>query len=287
MDTFDLKKYLTENKLNEIGGKDSYSTAGEMISQVGLFTQEKADELEAEGTGNLYRFFSTPEERAELIKISEAYPAYLAKVKATIEELMNDPMYQVAVGDMGSKYSGEGPGKILQKAYERAQRFINENQFKVELNEGLSKDEITQALKDLIDAGELTGAGVRVMMDDLKLYHRGVVNRQRSPEQRKESARYAQYIKGVDKKRMDHRMGKVDYGKIYYDFLAPVYNDLKTLKSFDTTKLSSDGARRVKQAIYNIENPQEFEKEYKKRDDRVDMSSEERLRYDIENYSNK
>lgn len=283
MDNFDLKKYLIENKLNEVRGKDSYYTAGEMISQVGLFTQEKADELEAEGTGNLYRFFDTPEEKAELIKISEAYPAYLAKVKATIEELMNDPMYQVAVGDIGSKYSNKGPGEILQKAYERAQRFINESQFKVELNEGLSKDEITQALKDLIDAGELTGADVRVMMDDLKLYHRGVVNRQRSPEQRQESARYGQYIKGVEKKMMDHRLGKVNYGKIYYDSLAPIYNDLKTLKSFDTTKLSSKGADYVKQAIYNIENPQEFEKEYKRLEDRANMSPAERFKYDLEN----
>jgi len=37
---------------------------------------------------------------------------------------MSDPMYQVAVGDIGGKYSNKGPGEILQKAYTRAQRFI-------------------------------------------------------------------------------------------------------------------------------------------------------------------
>jgi hypothetical protein len=55
--------------------------------------------LEADGSGNLYRFFDTPEERDELIKISEGYKVYLAKVKAMMDELMSDPMYQVAVGD--------------------------------------------------------------------------------------------------------------------------------------------------------------------------------------------
>jgi hypothetical protein len=284
MDTFDLRKYLIENKLNEAEGNDSYYTAGEMISQVGLFTQKNADEMEADGSGNLYRFFDTPEERAELIKISEAYPAYLAKVKTMMDELMNDPMYQVAVGDVGGKYGNKLPGEILQKAYSRSQKFINEIQ--VKLNEGISKDEAVQALKDLIDAGELTGRDVRVMMDNLKLYHRGVVNRQRSPEQRQESARYGRYIKDVNQKMMDARMGKIKVGKIYYDFLAPVYNDLKILKSFDTDKLSSDGARRVKQAIYNIENPKEFEKEYKRLEDRANMSSEERWRQDLEDEKN-
>jgi hypothetical protein len=284
MDTFDLRKYLTENKLTEVKGNDLYYTAGEMISQVGLFTQKNADEMEADGSGNLYRFFDTPEERAELIKISEAYPAYLAKVKAMMDELMNDPMYQVAVGDVGGKYGNKLPGEILQKAYSRSQKFINEIQ--VKLNEGISKDEAVQALKDLIDAGELTGRDVRVMMDNLKLYHRGVVNRQRSPEQRQESARYGRYIKDVNQKMMDARMGKIKVGKIYYDFLAPVYNDLKILKSFDTDKLSSDGARRVKQAIYNIENPKEFEKEYKRLEDRANMSSEERWRQDLEDEKN-
>ena len=284
MDTFDLRKYLIENKLNEAEGNDLYYTAGEMISQVGLFTQKNADEMEADGSGNLYRFFDTPEERAELIKISEAYPAYLAKVKTMMDELMNDPMYQVAVGDVGGKYGNKLPGEILQKAYSRSQKFINEIQ--VKLNEGISKDEAVQALKDLIDAGELTGRDVRVMMDNLKLYHRGVVNRQRSPEQRQESARYGRYIKDVNQKMMDARMGKIKVGKIYYDFLAPVYNDLKILKSFDTDKLSSDGARRVKQAIYNIENPKEFEKEYKRLEDRANMSSEERWRQDLEDEKN-
>jgi hypothetical protein len=285
MDNFDLRKYLTENKLNEAEGNDLYYTAGEMISQVGLFTQKNADEMEADGSGNLYRFFDTPEERAELIKISEAYPAYLAKVKAMMDELMNDPMYQVAVGDVGGKYGNKLPGEILQKAYSRSQKFINEIQ--VKLNEGISKDEAVQALKDLIDAGELTGADVRVMMDNLKLYHRGVVNRRRPPEQRQESARYGQYIKGVNQKQFDHRMGKLKVGKIYYDSEAPVYNDLKTLKSFDITKLSKDSADSIKRSIYNIENPQEFEKEYKRGEDRVNMSPEERLRQDIEDKKNK
>jgi hypothetical protein len=114
MSNFDLKKYLVENKLNEIEENDLYKTAGQMISQVGLFTQEKADELEAEGRGNLYRFFKTPEEKSELIKISEAYPAYLAKVKSMMDELMNDPMYQVAMGDAGRN------SNPLEKAYYRS-----------------------------------------------------------------------------------------------------------------------------------------------------------------------
>ena len=120
MDNFDLKKYLAENKLNEAEGNDLYYTAGEMISQVGLFTQENADKLEAEDRGNLYRFFDTPEEKTELIKISEEYKNYLAKVKATMDELVNDPMYRVAVGDVGGKYRDRGPGETLQKAYYRS-----------------------------------------------------------------------------------------------------------------------------------------------------------------------
>lgn len=120
MDNFDLKQYLAENKLNEAGGNDLYQTAGEMISQVGLFTREKADELEAENRGNLYRFFNTPEEKAELIKISEGYKDYLAKVKAMMDELMSDPMYQVAVGDVGGQYRDRGPGETLEKAYYRS-----------------------------------------------------------------------------------------------------------------------------------------------------------------------
>ena len=93
-----------------------------MIDQVGLFTQEKADELEARGVGNLSRFFDTPEQKAELIKISEAYPAYLAKVKATMEALVNDPMYQVAIGDVGGQYRDKGVGATLEKAYMRSKR---------------------------------------------------------------------------------------------------------------------------------------------------------------------
>jgi hypothetical protein len=122
MDNFDLKKYLAENTLNEAEGNNLYSTAGGMIDQVGLFTQEKADELEARGVGNLSRFFDTPEQKAELIKISEAYPAYLAKVKATMEALVNDPMYQVAIGDVGGQYRDKGVGATLEKAYMRSKR---------------------------------------------------------------------------------------------------------------------------------------------------------------------
>lgn len=120
MDTFDLKKYLAENKLNEAEDNNLYYTAGEMISQVGLFTKENADKLEAEESGNLYRFFTTPEEKAELIKISEGYKVYLAKVKATMDALINDPMYKVAVGDVGGQYRDRGPGETLAKAYMRA-----------------------------------------------------------------------------------------------------------------------------------------------------------------------
>jgi hypothetical protein len=122
-DNFDLRKYIAENKLNEAEGNDLYYTAGEMISQVGLFTQEKADKLEAEESGNLYRFFDTPEEKAELIKISEGYKAYLAKVNTMMNELINDPMYQVAVGDVGGKYRDRGPGETLEKAYMRSNRY--------------------------------------------------------------------------------------------------------------------------------------------------------------------
>jgi len=114
MDTFDLKQYLAENKLNEAEGNDLYKTAGQMISQVGLFTQELADELEAEGRGNLSRFFDTPEEKAELIRISEEYKKYLIKVKAMMDELMSDPMYQVAIGDAGRN------SNPLEKAYYEA-----------------------------------------------------------------------------------------------------------------------------------------------------------------------
>ena len=120
MDNFDLKKYIAENKLNEAKDNILYYTAGEMISQVGLFTKKKADKLEKEDSGNLYRFYDTPEERKELIKISEGYKAYLAKVKATMDALINDPMYKVAVGDVGGQYRDKGPGETLAKAYYRA-----------------------------------------------------------------------------------------------------------------------------------------------------------------------
>jgi hypothetical protein len=100
--------------ITEAEGRNLYTTAGQMISQVGLFTQENADEMIADGSGNLYRFFDTPEERDELIKISEGYKIYLAKVKAMMGELMSDPMYQVAVGDAGRS------SNPLEKAYMRA-----------------------------------------------------------------------------------------------------------------------------------------------------------------------
>jgi cephalosporin hydroxylase len=77
---------------------------------------------------------------------------------------------------------------------------ITEGEYKAILNEELSKDQIVQALKNLIDAGELTGAEVRVMMDGLKVYHRGWVNRQRSPEQRKASALKASATKAQNAK---------------------------------------------------------------------------------------
>lgn len=125
MDNFDLKKYLAENKLNEsIGDDNLYHTAGQMISQVGLFTKELADELEAENSGNLYRFFVTPEEKEELIRISEEYKNYLAKVKATMDALINDPMYQVAVGDVGGTIRDKGAGATLEKAYYRSKEYV-------------------------------------------------------------------------------------------------------------------------------------------------------------------
>jgi hypothetical protein len=114
MDNFDLKNYLTEGKLYEGEDKNLYNIAGQMISQVGLFTQENADKLEAENRGNLYRFFSTPQEKSELIKISEEYKTYLSKVKTIMDELMSDPMYQVAVGDAGRN------SNPLEKAHTRA-----------------------------------------------------------------------------------------------------------------------------------------------------------------------
>ena len=116
---FTLTNKVSENKLNEAEGTDLYYDAGQMISQVGLFTRENADKMDAKGDG-IGRWYDTPEEREELIKISEAYPAYLAKVKAAFDELMNDPMYRVAVGDVGGKYRDRGPGETLEKAYYRA-----------------------------------------------------------------------------------------------------------------------------------------------------------------------
>jgi hypothetical protein len=39
------------------------------------------------------------------------------------DELMNDPMYRVAVGDVGGKYRDRGPGETLEKAYYRSNRY--------------------------------------------------------------------------------------------------------------------------------------------------------------------
>jgi hypothetical protein len=123
MEKKQLKQIIKEeikNILTEAEGDNLYHTAGQMISQVGLFTRELADKLEAENSGNLFRFFDNPEEKEELIRISEAYPAYLAKVKATMEELINDPMYQVAIGDVGGTSRDKGVGATLEKAYYRS-----------------------------------------------------------------------------------------------------------------------------------------------------------------------
>jgi hypothetical protein len=127
MKQFQLKQIIKEeikNVLNEAEGDNIYHTAGQMISQVGLFTKELADKLETENSGNLYRFFNTSEEKEELIRISEVYPAYLAKVKATMEELINDPMYQVAVGDVGGTIRDKGVGATLEKAYYRSREYV-------------------------------------------------------------------------------------------------------------------------------------------------------------------
>ena len=102
------------------GDKQVYITAGEMISQVGLYTQDNADKLKAKSGGNLYRFFSTPEEEAQLINASEQYVAYLQKLRKTIDELTSDPMYQVAVGDAGGRVRDRGIGQTIEKAYNRA-----------------------------------------------------------------------------------------------------------------------------------------------------------------------
>ena len=140
---------------------------------------------------------------------------------------------------------------------------ITEGQYKTQLNEELSRDQIVQALEDLIEKGELTGAEVRVMMDDLKAYHRAWVNRQRSPEKRSESARYAAYIKTLNQKIQD-LYDKYGY---FISVTTPEINDLKTLKSFDTTKLGPKGAEQVKKAIFWLENPEKWEKHKKEADE--------------------
>ena len=102
--------------------KQMHLTAGEMISQVGLYTQENADRIKAQGGYNLQRFFSTPEEEAQLIEISEQYLEYLKKVRATLDQLINDPLYQVAFGAAGTRgrASDRSIGGTLEMAYNLA-----------------------------------------------------------------------------------------------------------------------------------------------------------------------
>jgi len=106
--------------IKEDSNTDLYATAGEMISQVGLYTQDNADKLKGANHGNLHRFFDTPEQKAKLIEISEAYKEYLVKVKTVLDDLQKDPMYQVAVGDARGQYRNIGVGATLEKAYSRA-----------------------------------------------------------------------------------------------------------------------------------------------------------------------
>jgi hypothetical protein len=125
----ELAGLLTESStpVTEVSSDNSlHHTAGEMISQVGLYTKKNADKLDQSGSGNLYRFFDTPQQKEELIKISEEYKQYLNKVKTTMELLMKDPMYQVAIGDAGAHIKTyKTPGEILDKAYNRAQNLNN------------------------------------------------------------------------------------------------------------------------------------------------------------------
>jgi hypothetical protein len=153
---------------------------------------------------------------------------------------------------------------------------ITENQYKAKLNEGLSQEDIMQSLKDLIEAGELTGAQVRVMMDELKAYHRAWVNRQRSPENRSESAKYGTYMKSVNDKMKAWRMKNGYYPSI----VDPQIHDLDTFKSFDTTKLGPKGAEVVKKAIYYFENPKEWEQIFKKNQERISKLNLESLNED-------
>ena len=110
-----LKTLLTE----DVSSNDLHITAGEMISQVGLYTKKNAAKLKSSTNSNLYRFFDTPRQEAQLIKISEDYKKYLKKVQKAIDELTNDPMYQVAIGDAGGRVRDRGIGETLEKAYYR------------------------------------------------------------------------------------------------------------------------------------------------------------------------
>jgi hypothetical protein len=106
-----------ESLLNE--KFNPYVTAGQMISQVGLFTQDNAEESRGDKYANLNRFYNTTEQESQLIAISEKYPEYTQKVKKYIDELVNDPMFKVAQGD-----SGGGTFKSLQLAYIRNKEFM-------------------------------------------------------------------------------------------------------------------------------------------------------------------
>jgi len=117
----EVQKVLAEDSKN-----DAYLTAGEMISQVGLYTQQNAESLKSSKSGNLYRFFNTPQEEAEIIKVSEEYKGYLAKLKAAVDALTKNPLYQVAVGDAGGRYRDRGIGATIEKAYNRSTSNLNE-----------------------------------------------------------------------------------------------------------------------------------------------------------------
>jgi hypothetical protein len=110
------KEYFLSNDESDL-----YSIAGEMISQVGLFTQANAEKSKGNKYANLNRFYNTnnPEQESQLIAISEKYPEYTQKVKKYIDELVNDPMFKVAQGD-----SGGDVFKSLQLAYERNKEFM-------------------------------------------------------------------------------------------------------------------------------------------------------------------
>lgn len=118
----EVQKVLAEDSKN-----DAYLTAGEMISQIGLYTQQNADKRKADKSRDYQRFsINTPQEEAEIIKISEEYKGYLAKLKAAVDALTKNPLYQVAVGDAGGRYRDRGIGATIEKAYYRSTSNLNE-----------------------------------------------------------------------------------------------------------------------------------------------------------------